>query len=82
MGACSIHRHLTFIDAFTDCGGNFTARYGIIKSPNWPEHYGDGENCTWIIRAPLDQTIELVVHNFTTEVSYDDESCDDYLEIR
>ncbi|KAL7734838.1 hypothetical protein ACLKA6_011119 [Drosophila palustris] len=63
------------------CGGNFTARYGTIKSPNWPANYGSSENCTWIIKAPLGERIELIVHNFTVETQSD--SChDDYLEIR
>ncbi|XP_034481448.1 cubilin homolog [Drosophila innubila] len=63
------------------CGGNFTSRYGTIKSPNWPENYGSRENCTWIITVPLGERIELIVHKFTVETT-SEECHDDYLEIR
>ncbi|XP_030569623.1 cubilin homolog [Drosophila novamexicana] len=64
-----------------ECGATNTARYGNIKSPNWPLKYGPSENCTWLIRAPLGSRIELIVKNFTLEASSD--ACyADYLEIR
>ncbi|XP_017863563.1 PREDICTED: cubilin homolog [Drosophila arizonae] len=63
------------------CGINSTARFGIIQSPNWPLKYASNSNCTWLIKAPLGQRIELMVHNFTLETTA--ERCaDDYLEIR
>ncbi|XP_060651506.1 cubilin homolog [Drosophila nasuta] len=63
------------------CGGTYSARYGIIKSPNWPDKYGSSENCTWIIRVPFGERLELIVHNFTTERT-SDRCTDDYVEIR
>ncbi|XP_034105808.1 LOW QUALITY PROTEIN: cubilin homolog [Drosophila albomicans] len=67
--------------ANTMCGGTYSARYGTIKSPNWPDNYGSSENCTWIIRVPFGERLELIVHNFTTE-STSDRCTDDYVEIR
>ncbi|KAH8405045.1 hypothetical protein KR222_005560 [Zaprionus bogoriensis] len=70
---------LSYGPSAEECGGVFQTRYGSIKSPNWPANYGSMENCTWIIKAPFDHKIELVVHNFTMEPWF---SYGDYLEIR
>jgi len=47
----------------TDCGGEMTTP-GLIKSPvimkNFEKIYPDNLNCTWIIRAPSKQIIQLV----------------------
>lgn len=65
------------------CGGTFTARFGYIKSPNWPKNYGESQMCEWILRAPFGHRIELVVHNFTLEEEYSSTGCwTDWLEIR
>ncbi|XP_050336908.1 cubilin homolog [Bactrocera neohumeralis] len=69
------------IDNSAACGGNFTARYGVLKTPSWPSNYDDSMDCTWVISAPLGHKIELVVQNFSVETT--SEICnDDYLEIR
>ncbi|KAH8261248.1 hypothetical protein KR044_005812, partial [Drosophila immigrans] len=65
----------------TRCGGTYSTLYGTINSPNWPGKYGPSENCTWIIKAPFGERIELIVHNFTTENSWR-QCIDDYVEIR
>lgn len=49
----------------TECGGEITSP-GIIKSPLAIDKifgifkYPDDANCTWVIRAPPDQTVQLV----------------------
>ncbi|XP_067648024.1 cubilin homolog [Eurosta solidaginis] len=63
------------------CGGKFSTRYGVVKTPYWPNTYDDFMNCTWIISAPIGHKIELVIRNFSLEaVSGNCNS--DYLEIR
>ncbi|KAI8487907.1 CUB and sushi domain-containing protein 3 [Branchiostoma belcheri] len=44
----------------TRCGGNFTAPSGgPITSPNYPDHYGNNENCEWLITVPAGNKILL-----------------------
>lgn len=49
----------------TECGGEITSP-GIIKSPLaidkifGTSRYPDDANCTWIVRAPPDQIVQLV----------------------
>ncbi|XP_068150750.1 cubilin homolog [Drosophila tropicalis] len=74
-------RKLVQMSSSTICGGTYTHRYGIIKSPNWPRPYGSEEECIWLIRAPLGHRIELIVNNFTLEGVLD-ECLTDYLEVR
>ncbi|XP_077593449.1 seizure 6-like protein isoform X1 [Stigmatopora nigra] len=33
------------------CGGDLSGPGGVILSPNWPEWYGEGEECTWSIHV-------------------------------
>ena len=33
--------------------------HGVITSPGFPQNYLDGTNCTWLIRLPLGQQIEI-----------------------
>uniref|UniRef100_A0A3B5MDR4 Uncharacterized protein n=1 Tax=Xiphophorus couchianus TaxID=32473 RepID=A0A3B5MDR4_9TELE len=33
------------------CGGDLTGPGGVILSPNWPEWYGEGEDCSWRIHV-------------------------------
>ncbi|XP_053955149.1 cubilin homolog [Anastrepha ludens] len=69
------------VDDREACGGNFTARYGVIKTPSWPRPYEDSMDCEWIISAPIGHKIELSIQNFSVETT--SKNCnDDYLEIR
>ena len=45
------------------CGGHINAESGQIQSPNFPNKYGNNEDCTWVITAPAEATIIL---NFET----------------
>ena len=42
-----------------------------IKSPNYPQRYGDGIDCRWSIAAPVEQKITLQILDFETEVNAD-----------
>ncbi|XP_017464514.1 PREDICTED: cubilin homolog [Rhagoletis zephyria] len=69
------------VDNKEACGGNFTARYGVIKTPSWPKLYDNSMDCTWTINAPMGRKIELAIQNFSVETT--SKNChDDYLEIR
>ncbi|XP_076842739.1 seizure 6-like protein [Brachyhypopomus gauderio] len=43
------------------CGGDLSGPGGVILSPNWPEWYGEGEDCTWRIRVGEDKRVLLDV---------------------
>lgn len=57
---------LNIILCSTGCGGLITAP-GLIKSPvnyedtyNYFSGYSNNANCTWVIRAPENQVVQLV----------------------
>uniref|UniRef100_A0A3Q2TGK6 Seizure related 6 homolog like n=1 Tax=Fundulus heteroclitus TaxID=8078 RepID=A0A3Q2TGK6_FUNHE len=56
------------------CGGDLTGPGGVILSPNWPEWYGEGEDCSWRIHVGEDKRVLL-------DVSRND-SCPDLPEIQ
>ena len=41
--------------------------HGVITSPGFPQNYLDGTNCTWLIRLPLGQQIEINFLHFDLE---------------
>ncbi|MCI4388146.1 hypothetical protein PGIGA_G00082230 [Pangasianodon gigas] len=43
------------------CGGDLSGPSGLILSPNWPEWYGEGEDCSWRIHVGEDKRILLDV---------------------
>uniref|UniRef100_A0A665VU38 Seizure related 6 homolog (mouse)-like n=1 Tax=Echeneis naucrates TaxID=173247 RepID=A0A665VU38_ECHNA len=43
------------------CGGDLTGPGGVILSPNWPEGYGEGEDCSWRIHVREDKQVLLDV---------------------
>ncbi|ROL54071.1 Seizure 6-like protein [Anabarilius grahami] len=43
------------------CGGDLSGPSGVILSPNWPEWYGEGEDCSWRIHAGEDKRVLLDV---------------------
>ncbi|KAK7895439.1 hypothetical protein WMY93_020764 [Mugilogobius chulae] len=43
------------------CGGDLTGPGGVILSPNWPEWYGEGEDCSWRIHVSEDKRVLLDV---------------------
>ncbi|XP_077944756.1 seizure 6-like protein [Gasterosteus aculeatus] len=43
------------------CGGDLGGPGGVILSPNWPEWYGEGEDCSWTIHVGEDKRVLLDV---------------------
>ncbi|XP_066544828.1 seizure 6-like protein [Amia ocellicauda] len=43
------------------CGGDLSGPGGVILSPNWPDPYGEGEDCSWRIHVAEDKRILLDV---------------------
>uniref|UniRef100_A0A3B1KI94 Seizure related 6 homolog like n=1 Tax=Astyanax mexicanus TaxID=7994 RepID=A0A3B1KI94_ASTMX len=43
------------------CGGDLSGPSGVILSPNWPEWYGEGEDCSWRIHMGEDKRVLLDV---------------------
>ncbi|KAM9456526.1 seizure 6-like protein [Clarias gariepinus] len=43
------------------CGGDLSGPSGLILSPNWPDWYGEGEDCSWRIHVGEEKRILLDV---------------------
>ncbi|XP_061554875.1 seizure 6-like protein isoform X4 [Phycodurus eques] len=43
------------------CGGDLSGPGGIILSPNWPEWYGEGEECAWSVHVEEDKRVLIDV---------------------
>lgn len=72
--------HFYLFVFFSECGGQFYASTGSIRSPGWPDHYAGEKDCVWIINAPSGQQIELNINIFEMELQ---RNCRfDHLEIR
>ncbi|GLD56813.1 seizure 6-like protein isoform X1 [Lates japonicus] len=56
----NLHRH-SRNKAHSQCGGDLTGPGGVILSPNWPECYGEGEDCSWRIHVGEDKRVLLDV---------------------
>ncbi|XP_066263200.1 deleted in malignant brain tumors 1 protein-like [Branchiostoma lanceolatum] len=56
----------------TRCGGNLTAPpVGFVTSPNYPNDYGNEENCDWTITVPEGNIVRLTFDSFVTEADFD-----------
>ncbi|KPP67001.1 CUB and sushi domain-containing protein 1-like, partial [Scleropages formosus] len=53
------------------CLFNFTAPSGVLLSPNYPQNYGNGMNCVWLIIAPLERRISITFNDLSMEKSFD-----------
>ncbi|XP_052276796.1 deleted in malignant brain tumors 1 protein-like isoform X2 [Dreissena polymorpha] len=56
---------------YSQCGGHFYGTSGLIKSPNYPNNYGNYEDCTYYINVPSGFSICLQFGTFVTEQNYD-----------
>ncbi|KAL0113327.1 hypothetical protein PUN28_012468 [Cardiocondyla obscurior] len=67
----------------TQCHNKLRGYYGVIESPNFPNKYEHSINCSWIIEAPIGNTINLTFSHFELEKrSESDKNCVfDYVEI-
>ncbi|XP_048481076.1 cubilin-like [Plutella xylostella] len=48
----------------TICHNNVTGSYGIIESPDFPNHYPINLHCMWTITVPLGNTINVTFSDF------------------
>ncbi|XP_066263258.1 deleted in malignant brain tumors 1 protein-like [Branchiostoma lanceolatum] len=54
------------------CGGTLTApSEGTVTSPNYPDHYDNGQTCEWTITVPEGNYVHLTFGSFNLEESYD-----------
>ena len=56
----------------TGCGGNFTARTGVITSLNYPNNYPHNTDCGWLITVEQGRTVTLTFDDLDVE---EDEDC-------
>ncbi len=68
------------LDESSVCGGNYHTTTGVVRSPGFPDNYGRGRECTWVITVGRGQQIML---NFTVFDMENHTDCEyDHLEIR
>lgn len=53
---------------------------GTIASPSYPLSYGPNQECTYLLKAPMDQVISLKIEDMQMEVT--DICTNDYVEVR
>ncbi|EFN66210.1 Cubilin [Camponotus floridanus] len=63
----------------TQCHNKLHGYYGVIESPNFPNKYEHSINCSWIIEAPIGNTINLTFSHFDLERGTLDTCTYDYL---
>lgn len=59
--SCSVFCNVPSAPLAAQCGGDLTGPGGVILSPNWPEWYGEGEDCSWRIHVDEDKRVLLDV---------------------
>lgn len=62
-----------------ECHNKLLGYYGVIESPNFPNAYEHSINCSWIIEAPLGNTINLTFSHFDLERGSMETCAFDYL---
>ena len=59
---------MTFLHVIlTGCGGNFTARSGVITSQNYPNNYPHGTDCAWLITVEQGHTVTFTFEDLDLE---------------
>ncbi|XP_071496006.1 tolloid-like protein 1 [Diadema antillarum] len=67
--------------ALGSCYHTYTEEYGVFYSPGFPDYYGNGEECLYVISSSkVDNTILLRFPSFDLEPSYN--CVYDYVEVR
>ena len=59
----------------TICDTEVTGLSGVIESPNFPAPYPHNRNCTWTIKAPLGNSVNLTFSHFEMEDHYGTGTC-------
>lgn len=68
-----------------ECGGRLSVNSGwtTIKSPNYPNEFKEGQECSWLLVAPANQHVELQFYGqFEMYCKARHSLCMDYVEIR
>ncbi|XP_057367019.1 deleted in malignant brain tumors 1 protein-like [Daphnia carinata] len=55
----------------SSCGGLISGYSGIIESPNYPNEYGNGLDCRYLVQVPCGYRVRLYFNSFNTESGYD-----------
>ena len=55
----------------TGCGGILSDRKGNFQTPEYPNKYPYGINCTWTIEPPVKSFLVLEFIDFETELGHD-----------
>ncbi|XP_076455418.1 tolloid-like protein 2 [Babylonia areolata] len=62
------------------CGWTTSSRSGTVSSPNFPNNYPNGQDCVYVIKAPVGNQVTLTFTDFSLETAV---NCSyDYVEIR
>ncbi|GBN68391.1 Cubilin [Araneus ventricosus] len=66
------------------CGGTISAYSATISSPNYPNNYGNSQECEWYLKVKLHYGIVLTLTDLKTPIAPRGQNCTvtDYLEIR
>ena len=48
---------------YSECGGMMSTEQGMLASPNWPNSYGNNQNCSWTIVVTNGRTIRVTFNN-------------------
>lgn len=64
-----------------ECGGLFTDVRGTIQSPGYPQNYGNGIHCEWLIRSGDAHRVQLKFDDISLE-RYDDDCDHDSIQVR
>ncbi|CAL1282886.1 unnamed protein product [Larinioides sclopetarius] len=66
------------------CGGTISASQATITSPNYPNNYGNSQECEWYLKMKLHYSIVLTITDLKTPIPPRGQNCSvtDYLEIR
>ena len=62
---------LFFRPLASGCGASLIGPSGEIKSPNFPNNYGNNQECTWQITVPVNKQVRLDFSDFKTESGKD-----------
>ena len=68
--------YLGVIEAVVKNGGGkcyhcIDKRKQIIRSPNYPQNYGNNLDCQWVLKAPVGKKFKLHFDTFKTERCHD-----------
>lgn len=65
-----------------ECGGTYFGRSGIVHSPNYPNNYGNNEDCVWFFSGPTGHYLTFSFDTFNTEEAGNNCTEGDWLELR